>query len=208
MPNEEKFDIEADLKEFENRLKQLRAEYNQFFLGVRRELPHFTESVIKRIIRRYISESTLRGQQRFFYHDLVARYNTMREYWYRRLRTRDEGLKIGQPAHSHSPVDKAKAAAKRPARDTLRKMRERPRQIEDPRRQAQEVRQLYLDFIRAVREYQGEEGFLSLPKFTELIDQRTSQIKDRRNCEAVEYRIEIGDDGRVKLKAKPIREQQ
>jgi hypothetical protein len=199
MADEETFDVDEDLHNLEDRIKILRAEYNQYFGGSRRELPRFTEMMIRRLIKRYAGSTDLRGHQRFLYYDLVARYNTMREYWNRRLRTREEGIRIGAPAH-------LKVEHKRPAADTLKVLRQAPRQLREPRTQEREVRTLYLDFVRAIRQYQGEEGFLSFPKFQRLIETQTSQIKDRRQCEAVEFRVEIGDDGRVRLKAKPVRE--
>jgi len=161
-------------------------------------VPYFTEMTIRRLIKRYAGDRTLRGHQRFKYHDLVARYNTMREYWNRRLRSREEGIRIGAPAISQQQ-------RRRPAETALQKLRQRPKVIRDPGSQEKEVRRLYLDFVRSIRQYQGDEGFLTFKRFQDLLSKQTRLIKEKKGCSAVEFRVDISPEGRVKLKAKPVR---
>jgi len=79
-------EFEKDMKEMTTRLKVLRAEYNQFLSGVMQAPPHFSEAQIRKIIRKYATTRGLKGVQRFQYFNLVAKFNTLMEFYNRRIK--------------------------------------------------------------------------------------------------------------------------
>ena len=95
-------EFEKDLKDFENRLKVLRAEYNQYLNGTLKNLPIFNESQIRRLIKKYAALRDLKGWRRFQYYNLVAKFNTMMEFYGRQVRDRKEGNR-SQSGGQHAP---------------------------------------------------------------------------------------------------------
>lgn len=199
-------ELEEDLKQFENKLKILRTEYNQFFAGARKQPPVFTEIQVRKLIRKYAADKQLKGTHRFKFYNLIARFNTLREFWQRRIRIMEEGLQIGTKAHAKqgdtSPyrhmglVNSASVVDKGGQRV-----------IKDPARQQSDIRVLYLNYIKAIRTNLGDEVSVPFDKFKRQVMDTLDSIKTRKNCDAVRFRIDV-KDGKVSLKAKPEREDQ
>jgi hypothetical protein len=65
------------------------------------------------------------------------------------------------------------------------------------------VRALYDRFLEARKEA-GEAGGVKFDSFRKIIDQQASRILSEKGAAAVDFRLET-KDGKVSLKAKPVR---
>ena len=89
-----------DMKRMEDLLKVYRSEYNMFFAGARKFTPDFTEARIRQIIKDYQGGTVLRKPSaRFRFFNLVARFNTFREMFGRKVRM-IEGVTVYHPKQS------------------------------------------------------------------------------------------------------------
>ncbi|MBN2053646.1 hypothetical protein JW905_01910 [bacterium] len=196
--------MEEDLNTFEVKLKVLRAEYNRYFVGARKELPRFTEIQIQKIIKKYVADKQLRGSHRFKLFNLIARYNTLREFWGRRIRFMEDGLKIGTRTNlnqgPNSPYQQAAASG----RDSMLSM-DRPSVIRAQKGMQSDIRMLYINYVRAIRRTIGDEVSVPYDKFHTQIMEKFTTIRKKRCCDAVQFRIDI-EDGNVRLKAKPLKD--
>lgn len=199
-------ELEEDLRVFETKLLILRTEYNQFFSGNRKKPPIFTEIDIRKLIRKHAGDKQMRGTHRFKFYNLIARFNTMREFWQRRIRMAEDGLQIGTRAHleqgDNSPFRHLGLAKSSSVVDKAGQ-----RVIRDPKRQQGDIRVLYLNYIKAIRSNLGDEVSVPFDKFKRQLMDTLESIRTRKNCEAVRFRVDV-TNGKVSLKAKPDREGQ
>ncbi|MBZ4644219.1 MAG: hypothetical protein PWQ25_179 [Deferribacteres bacterium] len=90
--------ILEDLERFENLIKIINFEYQQYFIGNKKNPPVVYEREANKIIHKYslnqINSSTLR----FRFNNLVARFVTFREKWNRKMMEM-EGIKSAKPKH-------------------------------------------------------------------------------------------------------------
>lgn len=192
--------IDNDMKDLEYRLKMLRVEYNQYFVGARKEPPNFTDIQVRKIIRKYVGDKTLKGPQRFVFFNLVARYNTLREFWNRRIRLREQTATRGT---AQSSVPKSLQDLYQQRLEESKPRFENAYQIRDTQRDEKQLRRLYLNYVKALRQFQGDSGFVNYGKFSTMIRAKTQQMVNSKGHDAVQYRVSI-DGNAVKLKAKGL----
>jgi hypothetical protein len=84
-------DVVEDLQLLDVKLKQLRNEYEQYFLGSRRREPMLLRGEVQKIIVYYANVPIRNTANRFKFNNLRARYFALRRYWDRVLREIEEG---------------------------------------------------------------------------------------------------------------------
>jgi hypothetical protein len=213
--------VAEDLDLLESSIRQIQIEWDKFFGGIEKKPPSDLKTKLEALIRRYASQEMKNSTERFRYQSLSTRYSTLNELWNKKVRALEEGRIAGlhlTPAMAHMlhvpipaltpdffkpPADPIldasapKRAAAAPARPAPAEVR-----VSDPRRDAQAIQALYERFV-AARKTTGEPA-VKLESFQSLIGQQTSKILADKAAHAVEFRIET-KDGKVSLKAKPIR---
>jgi hypothetical protein len=213
--------LNEDLDILEGMIRQLQIEWDKFFSGVEKKPPTDLRTKLEALIRRYAFQEMRNNSERFRYQSLSTRYTTFNEMWNKRLRAIEEGRAAGihvTPAMAHMlnvpipdaitpemfippTVPRAKAG-ERAAPAPRRAASPSEVRVTDPRRDAQAIRALYEQFA-AARKTTGETA-VKLENFESLIAQQTSKILSAKGAAAVEFRIET-KDGKVSLKAKPVR---
>jgi len=213
--------LNEDLDILEGMIRQLQIEWDKFFCGVEKKPPNDLRTKVETLIRRYAFQEMRNNSERFRYQSLSTRYSTFNEMWNKRLRAIEEGRVAGihvTPAMAHMlnvpipdtitperfiPPTVPRAKAGEDAAPAGRKAA-KPLEVRvtDPRRDARAIRALYEQFA-AARKTTGETA-VKLESFESLIAQQTSKILSAKGAAAVEFRIET-KDGKVSLKAKPIR---
>lgn len=222
-----------DLNLLERNIDTLKHDYEQYFVGVNKTPPTTLRTAAERLIRKYSGMGINNAGLRFRYHNLVARFNTLSELWTRRLRMREEGIVIGAPQRTAPPVGgdsrprplpppdepartpaaagggaNPPAAAKqaRPAAGASGPEKDRvfSATTRDPLREADVVKQLFDEYVKAQERAGGAAKKVSREGFQNLIAKQVGTIKQSYNCDAVNFRIQV-ENGEVKLKAKPVK---
>jgi hypothetical protein len=195
---------EQDIAQLETLLRKLEKDYDKFLCGLEREQPWRTENEVLAIVRTYASRPLQNQTLGFKYTSLVARYNSFKTVWSRRLREKEEGRALG-------------AGAPRPGRAAPSPRREQPQPgktganpteylTSDPRHEQRRMEQ-FLETYRRMREKCGEPTEkLTAAGFQKALAEKVEKIKREQRCEAVLIRV-VSDQGRTRIVAKPFRRQ-
>lgn len=198
------FDEQLDL--LEELLRKLKIQYDLFFLGVRKIPPTFERARLDAMVHE-MSRVRLRDiSLRFRFNTILGRYNQFRELWSRRGRERDEG-----------PLDYRRRAAVLAQDQPEKESPQTPVPPVTSRRPDTYVRvtdSLEGDALSAlhdrVTKAQNELGKGNAPTLEQLSSMVTRQIesvRSRHGVDTVDFRVETVD-GKVRLKARPVREKQ
>ena len=189
---------EQDIAQFETVLRQLEKEYDQFFCGLLRREPTATENTVLAIVRAYAGRPISNPTLGFKYTSLVARYNSFRTVWTRRLREKEEGrgsncrpAVMPRPEPKHPP-----STAANPAEYLSSDPLHEQRHIEH-----------FFETYRKLREQSGEPtAKLRVESFQKVLADKVEQIKKEQCCESVLIRV-VNDNGHTRIVAKPFRRQ-
>jgi hypothetical protein len=186
-------DIEEDLILLDARMKMLRNEYEQYFLGSRKREPQLLRGEVQKIINYYANVPIRNTGHRFKFNNLRARYFAFRRHWddtqrkiedgtYERhrfqaeLHERERGLAADEPPE-----------VARPAAPAERK----------------EFDQLYSAWIEARSATGQPTAGLTREKLAAQLEQQTKAIQERFGGGEVRFRVVV-EDGRAKLKASAV----
>lgn len=191
--------LEQDIAQLEALLRQLEKEWDQFLCGALRREPTATENAVLTIVRSYAGKPFQNSSIGFKYMSLVARYNSFRTVWSRRLREREEGRALGT-------VPARPLGAPREEPPPPRKTAADPREYltSDPRHEQRRMEQ-FLETYRRLRAECGEPTEkLSAAGFQKALADKVEKIKREQGCDAVLIRV-VADQGRTRIVAKPFR---
>lgn len=163
-------------------IKQLQIDFERFFCGALAFPPEELRGGVQAQLRALRAASITAAADNFRLGDLEARFNTYNELWNRRLREREEGRRAARP----SPA----AAIRRfdPERGILVSGAVEPEAADA----------LYQGLAAG-----GEAPRFDLGSFKGYLDRQVSAIRAKTGCSEVQFRL-AQEDGKVKLKARPI----
>jgi hypothetical protein len=188
--------IESDLALLEESLRKLEWDYEQFFAGNIRILPFKQEASVQGLIRTYSSRAIQNPALRFRYANLVARFNSFKRVWERKVREMEEGRAFGRPLKAQSPPQRRQRAAQAPPSSF----------VADDLKQDQATMQNIFDQYRHLREECGEStGRLRLENFTQILADKVEQMKKAKKCEKVEVHLRKSKN-KTRIVVKPYRE--
>jgi hypothetical protein len=196
--------IFEELDLIEKSIRQLQIEWEKFFGGIEKKPPVDLKTRVEALVRKYSHAEIRNNAARFRYQGLQARYATFNELWSKRLRAMEEGRPVGfhgsrASAAAPAPPPLASSAGGRPAAAAA----QREVRVKDPGADKQAVQDLYQRFL-AARQQTGESANVKYESFEKLIAQQAARILSQQGAAAVDFRLET-KDGKVSLKAKPIR---
>jgi hypothetical protein len=84
-------EIDKELEDLDTRIDQLRALYEQYFMGIERLEPQKPRQEVERRLKVLRKEQIRNTAQRFKFNVLVQRFNTMQQYWGRVTREIENG---------------------------------------------------------------------------------------------------------------------
>jgi hypothetical protein len=187
--------LEDDLSQLDASIRQLQIEWEKFFGGVERKPPSDLKTRVEAMVRKHANAEIRNNAERFRYHNLTARYNTMNELWMKKLRAMEEGRPMGLHGSKipHAPPPP-------PPRPAVRRPSEY--RVGRPEGDTEIVRELF-DRYQQARAQAGE-GAVKFESFQKVIAQQASRILSEKGGQAVEFRVET-KDGKVSLKAKAVK---
>ncbi len=184
-------DIDEDLQLLEAKLKVVKFQYEQYFMGNRPREPQVERAEVQKIVAYWSNMPIRNTAQRFKFNTLCSRFFTFRRQWDETCRKIDAG--------TYAPhVFKAKL------HERERDEGKAPAAGAPPESAADRKDDLFEAYVEA-RQACGEavQG-LSREKLGQVLAKQESAIKAKYGCEAVKFRVVV-ENGKTKLKASPVR---
>lgn len=189
--------IADDLVVLDNKIKQLKFEYNLYFTGSRPREPVLLRGEVQKLVTRYSNTGIANTALRFKFNTIAARYFALRRQWDAILKQIEEGTyklhafkadlrerERGVPAAS----PKGAAAGSAPGHGAS----------------ARGGRDLFDAYAQAQRECGEDPKGLTRAQLDQLLDRQRAAIQQRFGCDEVRFRVVV-EDGKAKLKATPVK---
>lgn len=193
-------DLDEDLQLLDVKLKQVKNEYDQYFLGSRKREPQMTRNEVQRIITYYSNVPIQNTAQRFKFNNLRARFFTFRRLWDDTLRKIEEGRYERHLFKANIRERERREAEQRAEEQTLRGEGGAGKGG-DAGGAADQLFERY----RAARERTGQgTAGLSRQKLDALVKRQTAAIRDKYGVDKVRFKVVV-EGGRAKLKATPVK---
>ena len=189
-------DTETDLQMLDVKLKQLRMEYEQYFLGARKREPQLLRGEVNKVVAYYANAPIRNTALRFLFNNLRARYFTHKRLWDETCRKIDDGSYERHlfKADLHER-ERAEKRAKRGTTAGAAPAAAAGASGEDA---------LFSAYVGARGETgQGAAG-ITREKFAALLRQQEEAIRTKFGAAKVSFRVVV-EDGRAKLKATPVK---
>jgi len=188
-------DVAEELGVLDIKLKQLRFEYEQYFIGSRPREPILTRSDVQKLVTKYSNTGIQNTALRFKFNNLCSRFFAMRRQW-------DETLRKIEAGTYERHVFKAK-------------LHERERGIDETTpastaraTNANETTEGGTDLFEAYRTAKNSCGedvkSLSRDKLDQLVEKQRAALKQKFGCDDVRFRVVV-EAGKAKLKATPVK---
>jgi hypothetical protein len=185
-------DIEEDLNLLDARLKQVRVEYEQYFLGTRKREPQLVRGEVQKIISYYANVPIRNTGHRFRFNNLRSRFFAFRRHWDDTQRKIEDGSyeRHRFQANLH---ERERGVASEPASPGT-----------PPMQGAQgELDRLFDAWVEARTGAGQPTAGLSRERLAAQLEQQSAAIRERFGASEVHFRIVV-EDGRAKLKATPV----
>jgi hypothetical protein len=177
-----------DMVVLDNKLKQLKLEYEQYFIGFRPREPVMLRSEVNKLVARYSNTGIQNTALRFRFNNLCARFFAMRRQWDAVLRQIEEGT-----YRTHLFKAKLHERERREAREPA------------PSDRAAETEDLFESYLAARRDCGEDVKGLTRERLERLVETQRAAIQERFRCREVRFRVVI-ENGRTKLKATPVKD--
>lgn len=181
--------VSEELQILENKIKQLKFEYEQYFSGSRPREPAMLRGEVQKIVGRYSNTPIQNTAMRFRFNSLCARFFALRRHWDSVLRRIEEGT-------YERHIFKAK-------------LRHRARAEESTATAAKASRgeggaDLFSSYLSARKECGESISGVTRERLEKVISEQRSALRRRYACDDVRFRVVI-ENGKTKLKATPVR---
>lgn len=117
-----------DVAIVEAKVRQLKIEYEQYFLRILKREPWMLRDEIDKTIRRNLPVTIQNTALRFKYKTIIDKFNTYKTYWNRILKEIEDGTyykKVGDIEPSREEIDKAAQERASAVRDTEEKVQDK-----------------------------------------------------------------------------------
>ncbi len=179
--------LEEELQTLEKKLRQLKIDYEHYFLGRQPREPTNLRADVQKQFARFAGQPIRNTATRFRFNSLNSRFQAHKRQWEVTLRE----IEAGTYKRHVFKANLREPGARTPAHS-------------DPPVASTDVDTLFAAYRDAARSCgQNVEG-LTPAKLEAAIAKQEAQLKDRLGCEKVDFRVVVSD-GRVKLKASPHR---
>ncbi len=183
-------DIDDDLVVLDIKLKQLKNEYDQYFLGMRKREPHMLRTEVNKMVVIYTNISINNTGLRFKFNNIRARYSAFKRLWDDNLRKIEQGT-----YERHLFKADLKDRERNEAQDRSKAVRASD--------QGPGEDQIFSAYVEARQSTgQGAEG-LTPKKLAQVLAKQEAAIREKTGCARVKFRVVV-ESGKAKLKATPI----
>lgn len=197
------FDEQLDF--LEEQIRKLKIQFDLYFSGIRKAPPTFERGKLDAMVHEMSRVRIRDVGTRFRFNTLLARYNQYRELWSRRFREREEGpndWRRRAAALSSGPPARHPVEPPEPVPTVTKPLSESYVEVSAVGRE-QALLQLHHRISEAQKSL-GKGNGLTLAQVSSMVDKQIDSLRARFGVDSVAFRVETVD-GKVKLKAKPIR---
>ena len=187
--------MEADLDRLQANLRQLKIQYDMFFVGSIPKPPLQLRTEVEAIIKRYAHASVKQYAFRFRFNSLVGHYNSLSELWNKTLRRSEEGDR-----NAPTTADRARSNGSGPAAETTIA----GYMVQDPATEREQIKLLHAKYLEARKKAGEIEGTVSFEAFLRGVAAQAQRLREKNRCDKVELRIVVAGR-KVQLKARPGR---
>ena len=191
-------DVAEDMVVLDNKIKQLKFEYDQYFIGSRPREPVLTRGEVNKLVTRYSNTGIQNTALRFKFNTLCSRLFAMRRQW-------DETLRKIEAGTYERHVFKARLHE----RERALANRDAVPGAAASQRNADEITIGGTDLFEAYRNARASCGEdvsgVSRAKLDQLVAKQRAAIQQKYGCADVRFRVVI-EGGKTKLKATPVKQ--
>ena len=183
-------DVVEDLQLLDIKLKLLKNEYEQYFMGSRMREPSLLRGEVQKMVAYYANVPIRNTGYRFKFNNLRARFFAFRRHWDRILREIEEGR---YERHLFKANLRERERTERPGSDRSGAGEEAAK--------PEDVFESYL----TARESCGQStSGITRKKLDTLMKKQSDQLRARSGCQEVKFRVVV-EDGKAKLKVSAVR---
>ena len=183
---------EEDIQILDVKVKQLKLEYEQYFLGSRKREPVLLKGEVKKIINVFSNQAIQNTALRFKFNSIMSRFQALKRQWDNTVRQIDAGTyerhRFKADLHQRSQADAA-VAAPTPGRG---------------RTEPGGKNELFDDYVKALRSCGQKTTNLTPEKLAAVVKKQEAALQKRYGVSKVSFRVVV-EDGKAKLKAAPVR---
>lgn len=180
-------DIADDMILLDTKLKMLKNEYEQYFLGTRKREPHMLRSEVNKMVAVYANISINNTGLRFKFNNLRARWSAFKRLWDDNLRKIEQGC-----YERHLFKANLREREMRDSQD-----RQKQAAVNDSGPTAADFFDAYVSARKSAG--QAVEG-LTPDKLRQVLSKQEKAIREKTGCERVKFRVVV-EDGKAKVKA-------
>ena len=188
--------IDEDLQLLDARVKQLRLDYEQYFLGSRPRPPTQLRGDVQKMVAFYANVPIQNTALRFKFNNLRSRFFSFRRHWDETMRKIEEGT---YERHVFKAELHEKERAERRAKGgaTAKPAAAAPVATAGDG-------DLFSAYVAAREKCgQGAKG-LTPEQFQKMLKTQETAIREKYNCQSVRFRVVV-EAGKTKLKASPVK---
>lgn len=189
--------VEEDMKLFDTRLKQLKLEYDMYFLGNRPTEPRMLRNEVQRIVVYWSNQPIRNTALRFRFNSLCARLFALRRHWDATVRKIEEGTYERVRFRDQQRGASAAASPGSGSRDGTAPSGGRTDAGSEP--------DLYQELREARRRCGQDIEALSREKFDSLLRRQERSLREQYGAQKVRFKVAV-ENGRAKLKARPVKD--
>ena len=181
--------VDEELQHLEIKIKQLKMEYEQYFMGSRPREPILTRGEVQKIVARFSNAPIQNTALRFRFNNLCSRYHAFKRQWDAILKRIEDGTYERQVFRANLR-DRERAEAKAADGATAGA--------------GAQPGDLFDDYLAARKRCgEGTKG-IDRERLEGVIAKQRAAIQKKYGCEEVRFRVVV-EDGKTKLKATPVR---
>lgn len=191
-------DVAEELVTLDVKLKQLKFEYEQYFIGSRPREPVLTRADVNKLVTKYSNTGIQNTALRFKFNNLCSRFFAMRRQW-------DETLRKIEAGTYERHVFKAKLHERERGIDGNAPTAAGARSASANANETTEGGTDLFEAYRTAKSSCGEDvKSLSRDKLDQLVEKQRAALKDKFGCDDVRFRVVV-EGGKAKLKATPVK---
>lgn len=183
MPSDEEIQV------LDTKLKQLKLDYEQYFLGSRPREPSQLRGEVQKLFTIYTQTPIQNTAQRFRFHSLMSRFHAFRRQWNETLRKIEEGT-YARHLFKANLHDRERVGGRAPAPAAAPAERSAEHELFERYREA--CVQCGQDVSKLTRE-----------RLDAVLRKQETDLRERYGCSDVRFRVVV-EDGKVRLKATPV----
>jgi hypothetical protein len=178
--------LEEDFKILENKMMQLKLDYDQYFLGSRPREPVMLRGEVQKLIAMYSNTAIQNTALRFKFGSICSRYQAFKRQWNEVLRQIEAGT-YSRHRFKAELHERARGVDEKPAPEAASEA-------------AAPGDALFRAYVEACRSCGQDVKGLTPAKLEGILAKQREQLRSRFGDAAVSFRVAI-EDGKAKLKA-------